>query len=48
MLRVQFASTTYSALESSGEMFVSIAIRGGVSSNNVSVDIYLLRLTATG
>ena len=48
MLRVQFASTTFSGLESSGEIFVSVVITGGIPSTTVSVVIIFTTLTAAG
>ena len=48
VLRVQFASATFSGLESSGEIFVSVAITGGIPSTTVSVVISFTTLTATG
>ena len=48
MLRVQFASTTFSGLESSGEIFISVAIIGGIPSTTVSVVLSFTILTATG
>ena len=48
VLRVQFASTTFSGLESSGEIFVSVVITGGIPSTTVSVAIIFTTLIATG
>ena len=48
VLRVQFASTTFSGLESSGEIFVSVVITGGVPSTTVTVAIIFTALTAAG
>ena len=48
VLRVQFASTIYSGLESSGEILVSIVIVGGIPDSNISVDVEFSEATATG
>ena len=48
MLRVQFASTIYSGLESSGKILVSIVIVGGIPDSNISVDVEFSEATATG
>ena len=48
VLRVQFASATYSAVETSGELFITIIIRGGVPTRNVAINITFSILTATG
>ena len=46
---VQFTSTTFSGSESSGEVLVTLALSGGVStSNNITVLINLNGITATG
>ena len=48
VLRVQFASTTFSGLESSGEILVFIVIVGGIPDLNVSADVGFTEATATG
>ena len=48
VLRVQFASTIYSGLESSGEILVSILIVGGIPGATISVNIGFLERNATG
>ena len=48
VLRVQFASTLYSGLESSGEILVSIKIVGGIPTVNISVNVEFSEATATG
>ena len=48
MLRVQFASTAFSGLESSGEILALVVITGGIPSTTVSVVINFTRLTAAG
>ena len=48
VLRVQFASTTYSGSESSGQVLATIVITGGIPNKNISADISFLRLAATG
>ena len=49
MLRVQFASATYSGLESSGEILVSIIVARGRNPNaTVSAKITFSEVSATG
>ena len=48
VLRVQFASATFSGLESSGEILVSILITGGIPTVNISVNVIFSEATATG
>ena len=48
VLRVQFASTLYSGLESSGEILVSIKIVGGIPTVTISVNVEFSEATATG
>ena len=48
MLRVQFASDTYSALESSGDMTITVIITGGTPTVMISVNVNFSGSTATG
>ena len=49
MLRVQFASATYSGLESSGEISVSIVISSGRDPNTtISASITFSEVSASG
>ena len=48
VLRVQFASTVFNGLESSGELLVTITITGGTPTGYISVNIGFLEATATG
>ena len=48
VLIVQFASTTFSALESSGEISFTIVITGGTPSTELSIGISYTMLTTTG
>ena len=45
---VQFASASFSGSESSGEVLVTLALLGGVSSSNIAIMINLNGVTATG
>ena len=45
---VQFTSANFDGSESSGEVLVSLALSGGVSTNDVTIMISLYGLTATG
>ena len=45
---VQFTSTHFNGSESSGEVLVTLALSGGVSSSNITVLINLNEITATG
>ena len=49
VFRVQFASTTFSALESSGEILIAIIIISGRTPNeSISVNVSFSEATATG
>ena len=48
VLRVQFASATYSGKESSGEILITVIITGGASNVDISVTIGFSEITATG
>ena len=48
VFRVQFASTTFSGLESSGEILVSVIITGVIPIRDISVNISFAEATATG
>ena len=48
VLMVQFTSANFDGSESSGEVLVSLALSGGVSTSNVTIMISLYGLTATG
>lgn len=48
MTRVQFSSATFSGLESSGEVLISIVISGVNSTTNISIDVELNERNATG
>ena len=49
VLRVQFASNTFSGLESSSEILITIIIVGGTpEKKNVTASIHFLELTAHG
>ena len=45
---VQFISSSFSGSESSGEVLVTLAVSGGVSTSSIPVMISLEILTATG
>ena len=45
---VQFTSTHFNGSESSGEVIVTIALLGGISTSNITILISLNGLTATG
>ena len=45
---VQFTASSFSGSESSGEVLVTLALSGGVSSSNITVLISLNEITATG
>ena len=48
MLNVQFASTAFSGLESSGEIIVTVIIRGGTPNINTSLIVAFSEAAATG
>ena len=49
MFRVQFASDTFSAIESTGEILITIIlISGRVSNGSISVNLNFSEYTATG
>ena len=48
VLRIQFASATFSGLESSGEIIVSIIITGGIPATSIFVNVSFSEATATG
>ena len=48
VLRIQFASTMFSGLESSGEMLVTVNKMGGTSTGTLSVNVGFSEATATG
>ena len=48
VLNVQFASTAFSGLESSGEIIVTVIIRGGTPNINTSLIVAFSEATATG
>ena len=45
---VEFASSSFSGSESSGEVLVTLKLSGGVSISNITVMISLNGITATG
>ena len=48
VLRVQFVSTMFSGLESSGKILVIISITGGTPNRTISVNVGFSETTATG
>ena len=48
VFRVQFASTAFSGVESSGEILVLVIITGGTPMVDISVNISFSEVTATG
>ena len=48
MLNVQFSSTVFSGLESSGEIVITVIIRGGTPNINTSLYVAFSEATATG
>ena len=48
VIRVQFASATYSGKESSGEILITVIITGGTSNLDISVTIGFSEVTAIG
>ena len=48
VFRVHFSSATFSGLESSGEILVSITITGGTPTTNILVNVSFIEATATG
>ena len=48
VLRVQFASNTFSGVESAGEMFATIVIIGGIPNMDISANVSFSEINATG
>lgn len=48
VLRIQFVSSTFSGLESSGEIFVTIVLMGAIPDVTFSISVNFSEVTATG
>ena len=47
MVKIQFASTSFTGSESSGEILVSIVVTGAITSDKITIMIGLVEGTAT-